>query len=130
MKRIRLTLCLLMFWAIATLTLAASAAAQTVVVGTGNPDLDVPAVQAAVDQGGEVILKGHFSFDNPPTVPTVETRGGGAKATSRHDPVSLCAARTRKSQELGASLPAGIAVAHRVSVRSSQQSYSTSRRAR
>src|SRR5215831_8896702 len=70
MKRIRCTLCLLMFSAIATLALAASAAAQTVVVGTGNPDLDVPAVQAAVNQGGEVLLKGHFSFDSPPTVPT------------------------------------------------------------
>jgi hypothetical protein len=53
----------------ALLTWAASAAAQTVVVGTGNPDVDVPAVQAAVDQGGEVILQGHFSFDKPPTVP-------------------------------------------------------------
>ena len=70
MKQIRRTLCLLMFSAIATLALAASARAQTVVVGTGNPDLDVPAVQAAVDQGGEVILKGRFSFDSPPTVPT------------------------------------------------------------
>jgi len=48
---------------------AASAAAQTVVVGTGIPDIDVPAVQAAVDQGGEVLLKGHFSFNRPPTVP-------------------------------------------------------------
>jgi hypothetical protein len=70
MKRIRLMLCLLVFSAIATLALAASASAQTVVVGTGNPELDVPAVQAAVDQGGEVILKGRFSFDSPPTVPT------------------------------------------------------------
>src|SRR5262245_5315869 len=70
MERLRITLCLLMFSVIATLALAASAAAQTVVVGTGNPDLDVPAVQAAVDQGGDVILKGHFSFDSPPTVPT------------------------------------------------------------
>ena len=70
MKRIRLMLCLLVFSAIATLALAASASAQTVEVGTGNPDLDVPAVQAAVDQGGEVILKGRFSFDSPPTVPT------------------------------------------------------------
>jgi hypothetical protein len=70
MKRIRRTLCLLMFSAITTLALAASAAAQTVVVGTGNPDIDVPAVQAAVDQGGEVLLRGHFSFDSPPTVPT------------------------------------------------------------
>ncbi len=39
-----------------------------VVAGTGHPDLDVPAVQAAVDQGGDVILKGKFSFDRPPTI--------------------------------------------------------------
>src|SRR5262249_26997656 len=43
--------------------------APTVVVGTGDPDIDVPAVQAAVDQGGDVILQGHFSFDRPPTIP-------------------------------------------------------------
>src|SRR5260370_4987525 len=43
--------------------------AQTVtVLGTGDPRVDVPAVQAAVDQGGRVVLKGHFSFDAPPTV--------------------------------------------------------------
>src|ERR1700694_1817914 len=47
---------------------AASAAAQAVVGGTGDPGIDVPAVQAAVDQGGEVILKGQFSFDRPPTI--------------------------------------------------------------
>lgn len=52
------------------LACAASTAAQTVVVGTGNPDIDVPAVQAGVDQGGDVVLRGHFSFDRPPTVPT------------------------------------------------------------
>jgi Right handed beta helix region len=56
---------------------AASAAAQTVVVGTGNPDIDVPAVQAAVNQGGQVILKGHFSFNRPPTVPTATSFVGG-----------------------------------------------------
>ena len=56
---------------------AATAAAQTVVVGTGNPDLDVPAVQAAVDQGGDVVLKGHFSFDRPPTIPTATAFLGG-----------------------------------------------------
>src|SRR5215469_8163689 len=49
-------------------TLASTAAAQTVVVGTGNPDVDVPAVQAAVNQGGDVNLKGHFSFRRDPTV--------------------------------------------------------------
>src|SRR5215831_10038401 len=70
MKRIRITLWLVILPAIATLSFAARAAAQTVVVGTGNPDIDVPAVQAAVDQGGEVVLKGHFSFDRSPTIPT------------------------------------------------------------
>lgn len=60
-----------------TLACTASAAAQTVVVGTGNPDIDVPAVQAAVDQGGDVILKGHFSFNRPPTVPTATGFVGG-----------------------------------------------------
>src|SRR5262245_10363170 len=68
MKRM---LCLLLFSAIATIAVAASAAAQTVVVGTGNPDIDVPAVQDAVDQGGQVILKGRFSFDRPPMKPTM-----------------------------------------------------------
>jgi len=43
MKRLRITLCLLMFSVIVTLALAAIAAAQTVVVGTGDPDIDVPA---------------------------------------------------------------------------------------
>jgi hypothetical protein len=56
---------------------AASAAAQAVVVGTGNPDVDVPAVQAAVDQGGDVVLQGHFSFNRPPTVPTATAWAGG-----------------------------------------------------
>ena len=56
MKRIRITLWLAVFPAIATLALAASAVAETVVVGTGNPDIDVPAVQAAVDRCSEVIL--------------------------------------------------------------------------
>src|SRR5258708_17037967 len=55
----------------AAITLAASALAQaTVVIGTGKPDVDVPAVQAAVNLGGEVVLSGHFSFDTPPTIPT------------------------------------------------------------
>lgn len=47
---------------------AAEATGQTIeVVGTGNPDIDVPTVQAAVDQGGEVSLRGQFSFDRPAT---------------------------------------------------------------
>lgn len=52
------------------IALATSALAQaTVVIGTGNPDVDVPAVQAAVNLGGKVVLRGHFSFDKPPTIP-------------------------------------------------------------
>ncbi len=47
---------------------AMAASAQVRVVGTGNPDIDVPAVQDAVNQGGNVILKGHFSFDAAPTI--------------------------------------------------------------
>ncbi len=50
--------------------LAGSTAAQPVAVtGTGDPDIDVPAVQAAADQGGHVVLMGHFSFDRPPAAP-------------------------------------------------------------
>jgi hypothetical protein len=66
------------FAAFATvLAWAVSGAAQTVVVGTGDPNIDVPAVQAAVDQGGNVILKGRFSFNKPPTVPTATAFVGG-----------------------------------------------------
>jgi hypothetical protein len=72
MKRIGITVCLLIFIAIATVAKGESAPAQTLVVGAGHPEVDVPAVQAAVDQGGEVILKGHFSFDRSPTVPTAQ----------------------------------------------------------
>jgi hypothetical protein len=43
-------------------------AAQTIVTGTGDPDVDVAAVQSAVDRGGSIVLKGHFSFDIPPTM--------------------------------------------------------------
>src|SRR5258708_40288250 len=54
-----------------TIALATSALAQaTIVIGTGNPAVDVPAVQAAVNFGGQVVLSGHFSFDTPPTIPT------------------------------------------------------------
>jgi len=49
---------------------AALLPAQTLVVGTGDPQIDVPAVQAAVDQGGAVVLKGSFSFDMLPTKPS------------------------------------------------------------
>jgi hypothetical protein len=46
---------------------AGTVVAQTVVVGTGNPDIDIAGVQNAVDRGGAVTLRGRFSFDNPPT---------------------------------------------------------------
>jgi len=49
---------------------AGTLAAQPVVVaGTGDPNTDVPAVQAAVDRGGRLVLTGHFSFDRRPTTP-------------------------------------------------------------
>jgi hypothetical protein len=60
----------LMFAGIATLVLASTVAAQTVVVGTGDPNIDIPAVQDAVDHGGHVFLKGRFSFDRPPMRPS------------------------------------------------------------
>ena len=49
------------------------AAQSVVVVGTGNPNVDVPAVQSAVDHGGRVILAGHLSFDRPSTAPAAAT---------------------------------------------------------
>ena len=42
--------------------LPCTALAQAVVVGQGNPSIDLPAVQAAVDQGGSVLLVGTFDF--------------------------------------------------------------------
>src|SRR5271154_3238891 len=48
----------------------AGAPVRNVVTGTGDPNLDIAAVQAAVDQGGQVLLRGHFSFDRPPAKST------------------------------------------------------------
>jgi hypothetical protein len=45
---------------------AADISPRNIVVGTGDPKLDVASVQAAVDRGGHVLLQGHFSFDQPP----------------------------------------------------------------
>jgi hypothetical protein len=82
MNRLQIRSCSLLLAAIAAvLATATNIAAQTVVRGTGNPELDVPAVQAAVDQGGEVILKGHFSFDRAPTKPTALAAAGYPQAT-------------------------------------------------
>jgi hypothetical protein len=77
MKSISVRLCVLALAAIAgAIALPINAAAQsTVVVGTGNPEIDVPAVQAAVNNGGKVILQGHFSFNGAPTVPTAGSDG-------------------------------------------------------
>src|SRR5271170_3821717 len=53
------------------------------VVGTGIPGVDVPAVQAAVNLGGDVILERNFSFNTSPTIPTAPplTGAGYPKAT-------------------------------------------------
>jgi len=60
---------MLILVAAAIIAFAGNLAAQAImVVGTGDPKVDVPAVQAGVDQGGRVVLKGHFSFDDVPTV--------------------------------------------------------------
>jgi hypothetical protein len=40
-----------------------------VVTGTGNPAHDVRAIQAAVDHGGDIVLKGHISLAIPATKP-------------------------------------------------------------
>ena len=61
---------------------ATSALAQTTVVnGTGNPNVDIPAVQAAVNLGGNVVLRGHFSFNTPPTISTALQTAGFPLAT-------------------------------------------------
>jgi plastocyanin len=44
----------------------ASVSPTRLVVGVGDPAVDVPAVQEAVDAGGDVLLRGTFSFDQPP----------------------------------------------------------------
>ena len=53
--------------AAAVTAFAATLSAQIVVVGTGDPDIDIAAVQSAADRGGSILLRGHFSFDTPPT---------------------------------------------------------------
>src|SRR5262249_4815042 len=107
MKRIRLMLCLLLFYAIATIVVAASAAAQTVVVGTGNPDIDVPAGHAAVNQGGEVLLRGHFSFDSPPTVPVPAIAPGGVGSAMVLVSTAVAISGTQDGDEERASIEAG-----------------------
>lgn len=79
MSSVRFVSCVV-FGAIAV-AWAGAAAAQIVIVGTGDPTVDVPAVQAAVDRGGDVILQGHFSFDSAPTI--VPELPGFALATIR-----------------------------------------------
>ncbi len=51
--------------------------AAVVVTGTGDPAIDVPAVQAAVDRGGAIVLKGHFSFEVTPTKPVAPLLASG-----------------------------------------------------
>lgn len=54
---------------VAVAVVASATARPIIVTGTGNPAVDIRAVQAAVDQGGDVILTGYFSFDADPTTP-------------------------------------------------------------
>lgn len=46
----------------------AEAGPQTIVVGQNNSAVDIQAVQAAVDQGGSVVLKGTFDFGDKGSV--------------------------------------------------------------
>ena len=46
---------------------AREAVHSMIVVGTGDPSVDVPAVQAAVNGADTVILRGRFSFNAPPS---------------------------------------------------------------
>lgn len=50
---------------------------EVVVVGTNDPAVDVPAVQAAVDHGGNIVLRGHFSFAATPAMSLDPTIVGG-----------------------------------------------------
>jgi hypothetical protein len=50
----------------------------SVVVGSGDPSVDIPAVQAAVDRGGAVILRGTFSFDATATKPIATQLSSGS----------------------------------------------------
>jgi hypothetical protein len=86
MKSISVRCCVLALAVIAgVIALPQNAAAQsTVVVGTDNPEIDVPAVQAAVNNGGKVILHGHFSFNRTPTVPTAGSDGALAMVLVSH----------------------------------------------
>jgi len=68
--------------------LAATAEAQTVVVGTGEANRDVPAVQAAVDHGGDIVLKGYFSFDRPPAKTADLLYPGGIVVVSKEVTIS------------------------------------------
>jgi hypothetical protein len=50
---------------------------QIVGLGTIRETTVTMAVQVAVDQGGDIVLQGHFSFNRPPTVPTATALAGG-----------------------------------------------------
>lgn len=52
----------ILFFLMATLALALPASADQIVVGTGEPAQDVKNVQTAVDQGGNVLLRGTFNL--------------------------------------------------------------------
>src|SRR5689334_18294008 len=51
-----------------------------ILVGANDPSVDIPAVQAAVDQGGAVILRGIFSFDSTAGKPIAAQLSSGSGA--------------------------------------------------
>lgn len=62
------------FAALIAFLAAVAAPAQVLLVGTGDPAIDVPAVQAAVDGNDVVLLQGTFSFSPGAPVPAVTIR--------------------------------------------------------
>jgi serine/threonine protein kinase len=55
---------------------------REVVHGTGNPALDVEAVQTAIDRAETVVLDGNFSFRQPPTKPVDPILSSSSPATA------------------------------------------------
>ena len=67
------------------------------IVGTGDPAIDIPAVQAAVDKGGYIVLKGRFSFRSPPTV-VVPLAGYPLATILVSKPVTITGTRENESE--------------------------------
>jgi hypothetical protein len=68
MNRIKITTLLIIISVLVTFTVSAKPTYDLIVLGTGDPAIDVPAVQYAVEQGGKILLRGTFDFGDLGTV--------------------------------------------------------------